>query len=125
MKKQFIPFRHAPKKTNICSVVLMKVTAGTCTLLKLTIESASAIRELAVHTHTNRWFLMTERVPRKIGRFLKKMHLRRFFLDQNQHVKVLGVYDPTDERRLGIVERQIRRFLEECDFGQVFISKTA
>ena len=123
MKKSFIPPRHTHKKTDIYSVVLTKVTSTAGVVLELTIKSASAIRELAVHTHTNRWFLISERVPRKIGQFLKKMRLRRFFLDHRQSVKVLGVYDPYDERRLNTVERQIRRFkkaLEQCAFGRAF-----
>ncbi|MEN9614351.1 MAG: hypothetical protein RLZZ347_658 [Candidatus Parcubacteria bacterium] len=127
MKKQFVPPRHAPRKTGICSVVLKKVASTSGTVLTLVVESASTIRELAVYTHTNRWFLATERVPRKIGQFLKKAHLRRFFLDQDQSVKVLGVYDPADERRLGFVERQIRRLekaLAECHFGLAFAHET-
>lgn len=123
MKKQFIPPRHTPKKTNIISVVLTKVATRTGVMLELAIESASAIREIAVHTRANRWFSLTERIPRKIGQFLKKMRLRRFFHDANQTRKVLGVYDPNDERRLGAVERQIRRFqkaLAECHFGLAF-----
>ena len=127
MKKQFVQPHHAMKKTEICSVVLKKVISTSGVALTLVVESASAIRELAVHTHTNSWFLMTERIPRKIGRFLKKMHLRRFFFDPKQSCKVLGVYDPTDERRLNIVERQIRRFktaLENCRFGQAFLPQS-
>ena len=99
------------KKTDLRSVVLVKQRnqKGQTLICLITDHALTPLRDLVVYTHTNYWFLAGEKVARKIGMFVKKLFLRRFLNDPNQHTKVLGVYDPQNER-LGLkVDRYIRR----------------
>ncbi|MEK9131449.1 MAG: hypothetical protein AAB447_00910 [Patescibacteria group bacterium] len=128
MKDQHRYHRHEVKQHQLRLIVLRKVQKGRKLLLELITDGIPvAVRGLVVCPAQNRWFTITERIPRKIGECLRKVRLRAFFMGNDQE-KVLGVYNPRNERRMMRVDRWIRRIksaLENCGFGQQFVAEAS